>query len=219
MKNDTITRFRCPHRRPRKPTGKGVDWFLFGRGRKRWATSKESAKIEGVSTAALSRGARAGCPNSVFVGNRRFYLRSCLGSNKECWCYYPEPKLPAKLTLKQRKAAEAERRQAKERSRRELAERRAARDRHAQRVRTRQTMMTDLKSRWQQSGAPWAVWLVRKRELKDRWEEQEALELGRDELRLAGHPLDAPGADVEALRRGWHEIGRRLCGRLCRRGR
>lgn len=203
----------CPLPLRRKPNGKDAAWFLLGRGRKCWATAQEAAKIEGVTPSALSHRVRAGCPHSVFVDGRRFYLRRCLG-NPEC-LRFAEPE-PAPPTPKEKAAAREKRLADKERNRAEWIERREARDRHAQRVQYRQTTMAILKTRWQKSGAPWAVWIARKRALKAAWERQEALELGRDELRFAGKPLDAPGADIEAYGLGWGEIARRMGKRLCR---
>ena len=205
-------RFSCPSPQRRKPAGKGVEWFLAGRGREKWATGAEAAAMNGVSLATLARDARQGCPQSVRVGGRVFYRRACLGS-PSCWLFYEAQEL-REQSPEEKAAAREKRRIEKERRRAEWMERRAARERHKVRVDHRHAVLMAYKAKWQQSEAPWRLWIKIKKALKSQWEQEEALELGRDELRIEGKPLDAPGADTEAYRRGWKIIGIRMGNRL-----
>jgi len=202
----------CPYPRRRVPTGKGIEWFLLGRGREKWASASEAAALAVVSLATLSRWARDGCPQSIRVGRRVFYRRECL-LNPACGTLDENP--AAKERSPAEKAAEREvRRVEKERRRVEWIERRAARERHKKRVDFRYAVLMAYKARWQKSGDLWEVWKNQKKALKAKWQEEEALELGRDEMRFEGKPLDAPGAEVEAYGRGWKIIGQRIGKRL-----
>lgn len=217
MKSDQgQVRFSCPFPQRRKPAGKGVEWFLAGRGREKWATGAEAAALNGVLLATLARNARQGCPQSVRVGGRVFYRKACLG-NPSCWTFDEAPE-PQEQSPEEKAAALEKRWAEKERRRTEWIERRAARERHKGRVDFRHAVLMAYKAKWQQSGAPWLLWIKIKKALKAQWEQEEALELGRDEMRIEGKPLDVPGAELEALRRGWMEIAIRMGGRLCRRG-
>ena len=164
-----------------------------------------------VSLATLARDARQGCPQSVRVGGRVFYRKACLG-NPSCWLFDQAPEL-REPSPEEKAAARELRRIEKERRRAEWIERRAARKRHKVRVDFRHAVLMAYKTQWKNSGCPWSVWQKLKKALKARWEQEEALELGRDELRIEGKPLDAPGADTEAYRRGWKTIGIRMGNR------
>lgn len=198
----------CPQPLRRRPTDRPLEWFTHGRGRHRWITLAEAAKIEGVTKSGLSRRIRAGCPHSVKVAGRVFIYRPCLDEYRPCdgltFLDSPPP-------TPQERATERARRRA------EWVERRAARERHATRVKLRQFLMVNLKKEWKKSGAPWKFWLGQKQAFKRLWKTVEARELGRDALRLAGKPIDTPEAEREAYRLGWKEIAVRYAQRLSRR--
>lgn len=210
--------YASPCVRWKKPVGKSLEWFLIGRGRKKWATAEEAAAINGISRSTLSRDDRRfGCPYSVCIGGRVFYRRECLGHLSPCWDLAEFAAAEAQAR-EQRAATRQERKATMERRQLELTVRRAARDRHRIRVNQRHEILMACKEKWKRSGRPWLEWVRFKKELKEEWKRDEALELGRDELRLAGKPLDAPGADDEAYRLGIGILVDRMGKRLIMRG-
>lgn len=146
-----------------------------------------------------------------------FYRRGCLGTPSPCWKL---ARFSAEGAQAQAEwiATRAERKEAKARRRRESDERRAARERHAIRVNQRHEVLMAYREKWKQSDRPWKEWARFKKALKQEWRDEEALELGRDALRLAGKPLDAPGADAEAYRLGLEILLDRMGNRLLRSG-